>query len=51
MIATMPNANLDVSCPPIRIGAVALREVGVGEIVHPGWSDRQGELVKGSQEP
>ena len=32
-------------------GAVALREAGAGEIVDPGWSDRQGQLVEGSQDP
>jgi hypothetical protein len=32
-------------------GAVALCEVGAGEIVHPGWSDRQGQLVEGSHDP
>lgn len=25
-------------------------EVGAGEIVNPGWSDRQGQLVEGSQD-
>jgi hypothetical protein len=28
-----------------------LCEVGAGEIVDPGWSDRQGQLVEGSQDP
>jgi len=32
-------------------GAVALREAGAGEIVNLGWSDRQGQLIKGSQDP
>jgi hypothetical protein len=32
-------------------GAVALCEAGAGEIVDPGWSDRQGQLVEGSQDP
>jgi hypothetical protein len=31
--------------------ALALREAGVGEIVDPGWSDRQDQLVEGSQDP
>jgi len=33
-----------------REGAVALCEVGGGEIVDPGWLDRQGQLVEGSQD-
>jgi hypothetical protein len=33
-----------------RCGA-ALCEAGAGEIVGPGWSDRQGQLVEGSQDP
>ena len=32
-------------------GAVALREAGAGVIVDPGWLDRQGQLVEGSQDP
>jgi hypothetical protein len=32
-------------------GVVALCEAGTDEIVDPGWSDRQGELVEGSQDP
>jgi hypothetical protein len=32
-------------------GVVALCEAGTDEIVDPGWSDRQGELVDGSQDP
>jgi hypothetical protein len=32
-------------------GSVALCEAGAGEIVDPGWSDRQGQLVEGSQDP
>ena len=32
-------------------GAVALREAGACEIVIPGWSDCQAELVKGSEDP
>jgi hypothetical protein len=31
-------------------GAVALCKAGAGEIVGPGWSDRQGQLVEGSQD-
>jgi hypothetical protein len=34
-----------------RLGAVALCEVGAGEIVNFGWLDRQGQLVEGSQNP
>ena len=30
---------------------VALCEAGAGEIVDPRWSDRQGQLVEGSQDP
>ncbi|MDT5284352.1 MAG: hypothetical protein QOJ20_5547, partial [Mycobacterium sp.] len=33
------------------VGVVALCEAGTDEIVDPGWSDRQGELVEGSQDP
>jgi hypothetical protein len=32
-------------------GDVALCEAGAGEIVDPGWSDRPGQLVEGSQDP
>jgi hypothetical protein len=32
-------------------GTVALDEAGTGEIVDSGWSDRQGQLVEGSQDP
>jgi hypothetical protein len=32
-------------------GAVALRGVGAAEIVNRGWSDHQGQLVEGSQDP
>jgi hypothetical protein len=32
-------------------GPVALREAGAGEIVNLGWSDRQGKLVEGGQDP
>jgi hypothetical protein len=32
-------------------GAVALCEGGAGEIVNPYWSDRQGQVVEGSQDP
>ncbi|MGH3807722.1 MAG: hypothetical protein ACRDRU_14080, partial [Pseudonocardiaceae bacterium] len=32
-------------------GTVALCEVGVDEIVDPGWSDRQGQLGEGSHHP
>jgi hypothetical protein len=32
-------------------GAVALCEAGAGEIVDPGWSDRQGQLVEGGRHP
>ena len=32
-------------------GAVALCEAGAGEIVDPGWSDRQGQLIEGSRHP
>ena len=32
-------------------GAVALCEVGASEIVSPGWSDGQGQLVECSQDP
>jgi hypothetical protein len=39
----IPMLNLDA--------AVALREAGAGEIVIPGLSDRQAELVKGSEDP
>jgi len=28
-----------------------LGEAGAGEIVDSGWSDRQGQLVEGSQDP
>jgi hypothetical protein len=33
------------------LGAVALCEAGAGEIVDPGWSDCQGQLVEGGQDP
>jgi hypothetical protein len=33
------------------LGAVALCEAGAGEIVDPGWSDRQGQLIEGSRHP
>jgi hypothetical protein len=32
-------------------GADALCEAGAGEIVDPGWSDRQGQLVESSEDP
>jgi hypothetical protein len=32
-------------------GCVALCEAGTGEIVDPGWSDRQGQLVESSEDP
>jgi hypothetical protein len=32
-------------------GGVALCEAGAGKIVDPGWSDHQGQLVEGSQDP
>ena len=32
-------------------GADALRGVGAAEIVNRGWSDHQGQLVEGSQDP
>jgi hypothetical protein len=32
-------------------GTVALGEAGTGGIVDSGWSDRQGQLVEGSQDP
>jgi GDP-D-mannose dehydratase len=32
-------------------GAVALCEAGAGGIVDPSWSDRQGQLVEGGQDP
>jgi hypothetical protein len=35
----------------VLAGAVALCEAGAGEIVDPGWSDRQGQLVEGSRHP
>ncbi|MGH3684596.1 MAG: hypothetical protein ACRDQY_03560, partial [Pseudonocardiaceae bacterium] len=41
----------DARAGPVRHGTVALCEAGAGEIVDPGWSDRQGQLVKGSQDP
>jgi hypothetical protein len=34
-----------------RGGAVALCEAGAGEIVDPGWSDRQGQLIEGGRHP
>lgn len=39
------------SCARCRGGAVALRGVGAAEIVNRGWSDHQGQLVEGSQDP
>jgi hypothetical protein len=30
--------------------AVALGKAGTGEIADPGWSDRQSQLIEGSQE-
>jgi hypothetical protein len=35
----------------VQRGAVALCEAGAGEIVDPGWSDRQGQLVEGGRHP
>src|SRR6185312_10119024 len=37
--------------PGAGSGAVALCEAGAGEIVDPGWSDCQSQLVEGSQDP
>jgi hypothetical protein len=41
------------SRPPAaaHAGAVALGEAGAGGIVDPGWSERLGQLVEGSQDP
>ena len=35
----------------LQAGTVALCEAGAGEIVDPGWSDRQGQLIEGGRHP
>jgi len=35
----------------VRRATVALCEARVGEVLGPGWSDQQGQLVEGSQDP
>jgi hypothetical protein len=45
------NSPVLFDCAKGYKGAVALRGVGAAEIVNRGWSDHQGQLVEGSQDP